>query len=75
MRPQLRWQLEYDRLFNRVIDNSKLLSVTGLKQSDMMPLYEGLKRELTAEDIKLMKFNTSEFINSKMDKVLRGETL
>lgn len=42
------WQLTYDRLFNRVIDNSKILSVTGLKQSDFMPLKEGLRTELSA---------------------------
>lgn len=42
------WQLDYDRLFNRVIDNSKILEVTGLKQSELMPLKEGLRRELSA---------------------------
>ena len=42
-----RWQLEYARLFDREVDNSKVLAVTGMKQSDMMPLYEGLKREIS----------------------------
>ncbi len=42
-----RWQLIYDRLFERVIDNSKILAATGLEQSRFMPLYDGLKRELT----------------------------
>ncbi len=41
-----RWQLDYDRLFTRVIDNSKVLSVTGLRQEDFMPLYDGLKHEI-----------------------------
>ena len=41
-----RWQLEYARLFDREVDNSKVLAVTGMKQSDMMPLYEGLKMEI-----------------------------
>jgi hypothetical protein len=27
------------------MDNSKVLKVTGLKQSQLMPLYEGLKLE------------------------------
>jgi nucleoside-diphosphate-sugar epimerase len=44
-RQALRWQLWYDRMFNRVMDNSKVLNVTGLKQSQLMPLYEGLKLE------------------------------
>ena len=41
-----RWQLEYDRLFDRVMDNSKILALTGMKQQDLMPLYEGLKYEI-----------------------------
>ena len=42
-----RWQLEYARLFDREVDNSKVLAVTGLKQSDTMPLYDGLKMEIS----------------------------
>ena len=42
-----RWQLEYARLFDREVDNSKVLAVTGMKQSDMMPLYDGLKMEIS----------------------------
>ena len=42
----IRWQLEYARLFHRITDNSKVLALTGLKQEDMMPLYEGLKLEI-----------------------------
>ncbi len=44
--PNARWQLEYDRLFDRVIDNSKILNVTGMKQADLMPLYDGLQYEI-----------------------------
>lgn len=43
-----RWQLEYARLFRRITDNSKMLSVTGLKQSDFMPLYDALKMMIDA---------------------------
>lgn len=43
-----RYQLCYDRCFNRVVDNSKILRTTGLKQSDLTPLKEGLARELSA---------------------------
>jgi nucleoside-diphosphate-sugar epimerase len=46
--PHVRWQLEYDRMFDRIIDNSKILNITGMKQSELMPLREGLKRELAA---------------------------
>jgi len=41
-----RWQLEYARLFHRVTDNSKVLAITGLKQEEMTPMYEGLKFEI-----------------------------
>ena len=41
------WQTKYDRMFNRTLDNSKVLNVTGIDQKDFMPLYEGLKKELT----------------------------
>ena len=43
-----RYQLFYDRLFNRVIDNSKILAISGLKANELMPLYNGLKKELSA---------------------------
>lgn len=43
-----RYQLLYDRLYNRVVDNRKILDATGMKQSDLMPVKEGLRRELAA---------------------------
>lgn len=51
--PGARYQLDYDRLFERIIDNSKVLRVTGLKQADFMPLRQGLEKELSAlpEDV------------------------
>ncbi|MBQ8755134.1 MAG: NAD-dependent epimerase/dehydratase family protein [Lentisphaeria bacterium] len=41
-----RWQLECDRLFTRIMDNSKVLSVTGMKQENLKPLYDGLAYEI-----------------------------
>ena len=41
-----RWQLDYARLFDRIVDNGKALAVTGMKQSEMRPLYDGLKMEI-----------------------------
>jgi nucleoside-diphosphate-sugar epimerase len=41
-----RWQLECDRMFDRVMDNSKVLAATGLEQSGLIPLYDGLKKEI-----------------------------
>ena len=44
----IRWQLDYDRLFERIVDNTKILTVTGMKQSELTTLHDGLKRELSA---------------------------
>ena len=41
-----RWQLDYDRLFNRVMDNSKVLQATGITQSSFRTLYDGLAYEI-----------------------------
>ncbi len=41
-----RWQLEYARLFMRITDNSKILNLLGMKQSDLIKLYDGLKMEI-----------------------------
>ena len=43
----VRWQLEYARLFHRITDNSKVLALTGLRQEDMMPLFDGLRLEIS----------------------------
>lgn len=39
----VRWQLEYARLFNRITDNSKVLEVTGMKQENLMSMFDALK--------------------------------
>ncbi len=40
------WQIKYDRMLHRIVDNNKILLATGMKQSELMPLYEGLRIEL-----------------------------
>lgn len=59
-------QLNYDRCFNRIIDNTKLLEATGRKQSDFMKLEDGLRRELASYDGSLY----SEKYNTRMDQLL-----
>ena len=59
-----RWQLKYDRLFDRIMDNTKILNATGMKQSELMPLYDGLK--LVLEQCGNRQFNPSD-TNKKMD--------
>jgi nucleoside-diphosphate-sugar epimerase len=41
-----RWILEYDRLYDRKINNLKVLKATGLKQSDLTTVKDALKIEL-----------------------------
>lgn len=40
------YQVRYDRMFDRVMDNSKVLKATGVLQSDLTPLSIGLTMEL-----------------------------
>ena len=41
-----RWQLECDRYFDRIMDNSKVLAATGLQQESLMKLRDGLEKEI-----------------------------
>lgn len=66
-----RWQLDYDRLFDRIIDNQKILTVTGMKQSELSTVYDGLKRELAA--LPKDAFTTTDAVNERMDKFLEGK--
>ena len=63
-----RWQLEYARLFDRVVDNSKALAVTGMRQCEMMPLYDGLKMEIDRTPLDYPWPN-----NDRMDAYLAGK--
>ncbi|MDD4774593.1 MAG: NAD-dependent epimerase/dehydratase family protein [Eubacteriales bacterium] len=71
----IRWQLDYDRLFDRTVDNGKILGVTGMKQSELTTVYDGLKRELTAlpADAFLNCGNTDR--NRRMDAYLEEHGL
>jgi hypothetical protein len=42
----VRWQLEYARMFSRITDNSKVLEATGIKQEDLISMYDGLALEI-----------------------------
>ena len=43
---RFRWQLDCDRLFDRIMDNSKVLAATGLRQESLIKLYDGLEKEI-----------------------------
>lgn len=40
------YQVRYDRMFDRVVDNSKVLDVTGIPADSLTPVREGLAGEL-----------------------------
>ena len=48
MKNSTRWQLEYARMFDRITDNSKVLTYTGMKQEELTPLYDALKMMIEA---------------------------
>ena len=75
-----RWRLMYDRMYDRVIDNSKILRDTGLTQDDFLPLKESLKLELSKlpEDPSWCHFSVAtiiyEDINRRMDEYVATGT-
>ena len=64
------YQLKYDRCYDRIIDNSKILSATGLLQSDLMPLKKGLKTELDALPKDFLWDDND--ISKRMDKIIEN---
>ncbi|MBR2426717.1 MAG: NAD(P)H-binding protein [Lentisphaeria bacterium] len=69
------WQLACDRLFNRIMDNSKVLAATGLKQDEMMKLYDGLKYEIGRCSDEELHRGKNFYININMDQYLREKGL
>ena len=63
-----RYQLIYDRYFDRRVDNSKILEAAGMKQEELTGLKEGLKKELQRLPEGLIWPETS--INQRMDAYL-----
>ena len=61
-------QLQYDRCFNRIVDNSKILALSGIKE--LMPLKEGLKRELSNITVDDIGYN--QYVNDRMDKYIES---
>ena len=65
-----RQQLLYDRCYDRIVDNSKVLALADMKQEELMLLKDGLKREfekITPDDI-----GCSAGINERMDKYIES---
>lgn len=65
-----KYQIRYDRMFNRLLDNRKVLQATGMQQSEFMPITEGLRNELMQfrENPEYASLNFS--LQARMDKAL-----
>jgi nucleoside-diphosphate-sugar epimerase len=63
------YQVRYDRMFNRVMDNSKVLAATGLRQEYFKSLAEGLKGELLSNYGSLQTVSPNIPQNAKIDKI------
>jgi nucleoside-diphosphate-sugar epimerase len=48
-----KYQLKYGRMFNRIFNNKKIMEVTGLTSSDIIPFREGLESALHQRFINL----------------------
>ena len=66
------YQVKYDRLFHRIIDNSKVLRTTGVEQSEFVALKEGLKGELYEFKRNPYFQYPDLLLNARMDKVTRS---
>ncbi len=69
----VRWQLEYARLFHRITDNSKVLALTGLKQEELKPMYDGLKLEI--DNIPKDYVQEDSPVGIRMDEYLKSHNL
>ncbi len=69
----VRWQLEYARLFRRITDNSKVLTLTGLKQEELISMYDGLKLEIANIPLDFVPVDSE--IGLRMDEYLENHNL
>ena len=67
-------QLHYDRLFDRIVDNGKILALMGKTQSDLKPLYEGLKKEIDALPKDLFATLETRSVDTRMDAWIAEHT-
>ena len=66
-----RQQLIYDRCFDRIMDNTKILNATGMKQFELMSLEEGLRLEYSRLPKNMGWANNS--IYNEIEKVFKDE--
>jgi nucleoside-diphosphate-sugar epimerase len=67
-----RYQILYDRMFNRIMDNSKILKAMDANRSDITSLKEGLTRELSGIKRNGITFTFVPGINGAMDRATKS---
>lgn len=65
-----KWQLKYDRMLNRLCDNNKVLSATGLKNESFMSIEDGLKKEILSSQSKFDSYSSFTIYTGRMDRIL-----
>ena len=68
-----RFQLIYDREFDRNMDNSKILSLAGMKPEDMTPVRKALAYEISR--IPEGFYKADDAINKRMDDYIAAHNL
>lgn len=63
------YQIKYDRMFDRVIDNTKVLKFSWLKNSDLTPIRKALEFELKDYKTKLAQIKPNNNLIYKMKQV------
>ncbi len=64
------YQVKYDRMFNRIMDNSKILKIMNCKADDLTSISEALKIELKDIASKTKKISANKRRSRKMDRVI-----
>lgn len=63
------YQVLYDRMFNRIMDNSKILKQMNCKNLKLCPIEQALKAELSENNLEAIEPNRK--VLKKINKALR----
>lgn len=66
------YQIRYDRMFDRVVDNSKVLDAVALSQTDLISLEDGLASELESYLKNRPNILGAPGANARMDRLVGG---
>jgi len=64
-----KYQILYDRMYNRIMDNTKIIEITGLKNESLTSIYDGLAMELADWPDKFKFIDINYVVNAKLDRI------